>query len=171
VNFLYGGTIGWWSDGADRVVDLLLESEYKRLGTATIDGVEAEGFEVQDLKSLESIVPKFLMDLQQGKATIWVSTKELLPIRMEGDMRLGKTFTTLFMDVNCHEVTVLEKYNVELDPDLFQTETPEGYTEFPFIDFLPGKLTLTSLGMIPAGAVAWKGLRRKGIKALRMKTC
>jgi outer membrane lipoprotein-sorting protein len=148
------------------VVDLLLQSEYKRLGTATIDGVEVEGFEVQDLKPLENIVPRFLMDLQEGKATIWVSTKELLPVRMEADMLLGKTFTTLFMDVSCHEVAVLEKYNVELDPGLFGTEMPEGYTEFTFTDFLPVRLSLAGLGMIPAGAVARKRLRRK---ALRVK--
>jgi len=115
------------------VVDLLLETEYKKLGTAMIDGVEAEGFELQDLKPLESIMPKFLLDLQKGKATIWVDKKELLPIRMEADILLGKTVATLFMDINCHEVAVLERYNVELDPGLFSTNPPEGYTpaEFP----------------------------------------
>jgi hypothetical protein len=123
------------------VVDLLLESnDYKRLGTADIDGVEAEGFEVQDLKPLESIVPKSLMDLQQGTATIWVGTKELLPIRMEADMRLGKTIATLFMDVQSHEIAVLDKYNVELDPGLFDTRPPEGYTELKLTDLLPGML-------------------------------
>ena len=152
------------------VVDLLLESEYKKLGTKTIDGVEVEGFEVQDLKPLENIVPKFLMDLQEGKATIWVSTKELLPVRMEGDMLLGKTFTTLFMDVSSHEVAVLEKYNVELEPGLFHTEIPEGYTELTFTDLVPLKLSLVGLGMVPAGAVAWKRHRRKGANAVGMKT-
>jgi len=119
------------------VVDLLLESNnYRKLGTANIDGVEAEGFELQDLKPLENIVPTFLMDLQQGTATIWVGTKELLPIRMEADMLLGKTIATLFMDVKCHEIAVLEKYDVELDPGLFDTATPEGYTEFTLTESL-----------------------------------
>lgn len=122
------------------VVDLLLEAEHKRLGTTTIDGVEAEGFEVQNLKPLENILPKFLMDLRQGKATIWVGTKELLPIRGEADMRLGKTIATLFMDVDCHELTVLEKYNVQLDPGLFDTNPPEGHTPFTLSDLIPGKL-------------------------------
>ena len=119
------------------VVDLLLESNnYRKLGTENIDGVEAEGFELQDLKPLVDIVPAFLMDLQQGTATIWVGTKELLPIRMEADMLLGKTIATLFMDVKCHEIAVLEKYDVELDPGLFDTATPEGYTEFTLTESL-----------------------------------
>lgn len=122
------------------VVDLLLESNnYKRLGTANIDGTEAEGFELQDLKPLENIVPKYLMDLQQGTATIWVGTQDLLPIRMEGDMVLGKSIGTLFMNVRSHEVAVLEKYNVELDPGLFDTNPPEGYTPFTLSDLIPRK--------------------------------
>jgi hypothetical protein len=107
-----------------------------------IDGVEAEGFEVQNLKPLENIVPKSLLDLRQGKATIWVGTKELLPIRGEADMLLGKTIATLFMDVRNHEEIVLEKYNVELDPGLFDTNPPEGYTPFTFSDLIPGKFNL-----------------------------
>jgi hypothetical protein len=150
------------------VVDLLLESnDYKKLGTTTIDGVEAEGFEVQDLKPLENIVPKFLMDLQRGTATMWVGTKELLPIRMEADMLLGKTIATLFMDVKCHEIAALEKYNVELDPGLFDTRTPEGYTELKLTDFLPAKLSLVGLGVVPAGAIAWRRLRARDNKVIR----
>ncbi len=119
------------------IVDVLLESNaYQRLGTAEIDGVEAEGFELQNLKPLDNLVPRSLMDLQQGTATVWVGTKELLPIRMEADMLLGKTVATLFMDVRCHEMAVLDKYNVELDPGLFSTGIPEGYTEFKLTDVL-----------------------------------
>jgi hypothetical protein len=126
------------------VVDLLLETEYQRLGTAVIDGVEAEGFEVQDLKPLESIMPRFLLDLRQARATLWVGKKELLPIRGEADMVLGGTVMTLFMDVHCHEVTVLEKYNVELGSGLFDIRPPEGYTELKLTDFIPGRLDRTN---------------------------
>ncbi len=119
------------------IVDVLLESNaYQRLGTTEIDGVEAEGFELQNLKPLDNLVPKALMDLQQGTATVWVGTKELLPLRMEADILLGKTVATLFMEVRCHKVAALDKYNVELDPGLFNTGIPEGYTEFKLTDVL-----------------------------------
>jgi outer membrane lipoprotein-sorting protein len=149
------------------VVDLLLESnDYQRLGTANIDGTKAEGFKVQDLKPLENIVPKSLMDLQEGTATIWVGTEELLPIRMEADMRLGKTIATLFMDVNCHETAELEKYNVELDPGLFDLRTPEGYTEFNLMDLFPGMFGLTGLGILPVGAAGWRRWKARGDKVI-----
>jgi len=119
------------------IVDVLQESNAcQRLGTAEIEGVAAEGFELQNLKPLDNLVPKSLMDLQQGTATVWVGTKDLLPIRMEADILLGKTVATLFMDVRCHEIAVLDQYNVELDPDLFDSRTPEGYTEFRLTDVL-----------------------------------
>ncbi|MEN6575183.1 MAG: hypothetical protein ABFD90_02480 [Phycisphaerales bacterium] len=143
------------------MVDLLLETEYRELGITEIDGVEVEGFQVQDLQPLENIVPKFLMDLQQGTATIWVGTKELLPVRMEANMLLGANFWTHFMDVRCHEIAILDSYDIELDPKLFDTGIPEGYTEFKITDLLPGKLAMAGLGAVPLGAVAWKRCRKK----------
>jgi hypothetical protein len=119
------------------VVDLFLETQYKRLGLSQIEGIEVEGFEVQDLKPIQNIVPKALCDIQQGSATIWVGTKELLPVRGEADMVLGANFWTGFMDVRCHEITVLDSYDVALDPELFDTSIPEGYTEFKLTDFVP----------------------------------
>ena len=52
-------------------------------------------------------------------------------------MVLGANFWTGFVDVRCHEVTVLDSYDVELDPRLFDTSIPEGYTEFKLTDFIP----------------------------------
>ena len=77
-------------------------------------------------------------DLQQGTAKVWVGTKELLPLRLEAYMLLGKTIATFFTDVRCHEIAVLDKYNIELDPGSFETRTPEGCTEFKLTDLFPG---------------------------------
>ena len=142
------------------VVDLFLETRYKRLGVSQIDGVEVEGFEVQDMKPIENVVPKFLMDLQQGTATIWVGTKELLPVRGEADMVIGANFWTGFMDVRCHEITVLDSYDIELDPDLFDTSIPNDYTELKLRDFIPDKLGLTGLGIFPTVRILWEGTGR-----------
>ena len=108
------------------VVDLLLETDYKELGVSQIDGVEVEGFEVQDLRPLENIVPKFLLDIQQGTATIWVGTKELLPVRGEADMVIGANFWTGFMDVRCHEVTDPGQLRRRVGPEAIRHEHPRG---------------------------------------------
>jgi hypothetical protein len=144
------------------VVGLFLETRYKKLGRSQINGVEVEGFQVEDLKPIEDIVPKFLCDIQEGTATIWVGTKELLPVRGEADMVIGANFWTDFMDVHCHEITVLDSYDVELDPNLFDTSIPEGYTGFKLTDFIPDKLGVTGLGILPTLRILWEGARRTG---------
>ncbi len=146
------------------MIDLLLQNDHKRLGPRVIDGVDVEGFELDSLESLKGALPKWLFDIQQGKATAWIATGELLPVRWEGDMRIGKGLATLFMDVRLQETADLESYNVELDERLFSTEIPEGYTEFKFTDLVPGNLALAGLGAIPTGAVVWtwSRSRRKG---------
>jgi len=143
------------------VIDVLLDgADYTRLGPGRIDGIDVEGFELHDIKPLENITPKYLFDIQQGTATVWVATKELLPVRMEGDILIGKSLATLFTDVRLHETCALEKYNTELDGSLFSTDIPEGYTELKLTDFIPIKLSLAGLGMLPVGCIAWRRVRR-----------
>ena len=127
-------------------MDLLLQTDYKKLGTAIIDGIDVEGFQFEDVKVVQNILPKHLFDIQQGRGTVWIGTKELLPVRIEGDLLIGQSLTTLLMDWRLHEVNTLDSYDVELDPNLFNTEMPEGYTEFKFSDIVPIKLSIPKLG-------------------------
>jgi len=143
------------------MIDLLLQNEHRKLGPRVIDGMDAEGFELDGLESIEGILPKWLFDIQQGKATAWIAKGELLPIRFEGDMRIGKSLATLFRDIRLQETAALESYDVELDPNLFDTNVPEGYDKFGFTDFIPGKLRLAGAGVLPAGAIVWTLLRRR----------
>jgi len=127
------------------VMDMLLGTEYKRLGPATIDGINVEGFQFEDVKPVQNILPKHLFDIQQGRGTVWIGTRELLPVRIEGDMLIGQSIATLLMDWRLYEANTLDSYDVELDPRLFNTEIPEGYTEFKFTDVIPIKLTIPGL--------------------------
>jgi hypothetical protein len=77
---------------------------------------------------------------------------------------------TVFNDLNLYEVNILDKYNVELDEAVFDTNAPEGYTEFTLSDILPlipveAKAGLVGLGVspciIPAGFIVWKRHRKK----------
>jgi len=134
-----------------RVIDLLLETESRRLGPAQIDGRAAEGFEFQDIQSIQNIVPKYLVDIQQGSGTVWVGTKELLPIRIEGDLLIGKSMMTVFTDMRLHEVAVLESHDGELPDSMFDLEIPEGYTEFQLSDLPSAGLALVDVIMSLSG--------------------
>jgi hypothetical protein len=145
------------------VIDLLLQSEHKELGAGDINGVEVEGFEFQNVKSIENILPKFLFDIQQGKGVIWVGVKELMPIKMEGDMVIGKCFFTAFTELRLHEFCVLENYDVELGEELFSTAIPEGYTEIKLTDFISIKAGVAGagIGAVTIGLVVGKKLRNR----------
>ncbi|MCP4609135.1 MAG: hypothetical protein GY845_10530 [Planctomycetes bacterium] len=147
-------------------LDLLLEGEYKKLGKDKIDEVEVEGFEFHCVGSIEKILPKLVFDIKDYKGKVWIGIKEQLPVRMEGDLCIGKCFVTMFNELNLHEVNVLDKYNVELDENIFDINPPEGYTEITLSDILllipvEAKAGVAGLGIIPAGFVVWKRRRRK----------
>jgi hypothetical protein len=144
----------------------LLECDHRRLGPDNIDGVEVEGFEFLDADPFKGILPKAVFDMQQCNGKIWIGIKEQLPIRLEGNLAIGKCFMTMFNDLNLHEVNVLEEYDVELDDELFDPKIPEGYTELGLGDILPlipveVKAGLAGLSIAPAGFVVWRRRRRK----------
>lgn len=152
------------------VFNLLLDNDYKELGGDNIDGVEVEGFEFQDVEPIKKIVPKVVLDIQDYTGKVWIGIEEQLPVRIEGDLVIGKSFMTMFNDLNLHEVNVLDKYNVELDEDIFDIDAPEGYTELTLSDILhmipvEAKAGLAGLGVssciIPAGFIVWKRHRKK----------
>ena len=146
-------------------LNLLLEGEYKELGKDKIDGVDVEGFEFQ-AGSVENILPKPVFDMQAVTGKVWIGIKEQLPVRIETDLCIGKCFTTMFNELNLREVNVLDKYNVELDENIFSTNPPEGYTELTLSDILllipvEAKAGIAGLGIAPIGFVFWRRRRRK----------
>jgi hypothetical protein len=148
------------------IFNLLLESNYSKLGRTTIDGVEVEGFEFQDADPVKGLLPKAIFDVQQCKGKVWIGIEEQLPVRIEGDIVIGKSLMTVFNELNLHEVNVLDKYNVELDASLFNTDIPEGYTEFTLSDILhlipvETKAGIAGLGIVPAGFIFWKRRRKR----------
>jgi hypothetical protein len=152
------------------IINLLMEGDYKALGRDNIDGVEVEGFEFQDTEPFIGLIPKPIFDIQSVKGKVWIGIEEQLPIRMEGDMFIGKSFMTMFHELNLHEVNTIGEYNIELDEDIFDTKPPEGYTELTLSDILPFiplkvKAGITGLGLgffiIPAGFIVRKRHRRK----------
>jgi hypothetical protein len=118
------------------LVDFFQQTDYESTGRSRIDGVEVDCFEVNGVKSFENFLPKFLFDIQKGSFKVWVDVKKLLPIRMEGDIFLGKSLGTVFTEGILHEVCAMEAYDVELDKSLFDCSLPDGYSELTLSDIL-----------------------------------
>ncbi|MHC4629121.1 MAG: hypothetical protein ACYTDV_19255 [Planctomycetota bacterium] len=148
------------------IINMLLAGDHKELGRDTIDGVEVEGFEFQQPDVFVDLFPRPIVDVQSLRGKVWIGIEEQLPIWVEGDFFFGKSLLTLFNEVRLHEVNVVEKYDVELDEKIFDTDVPEDYTEFGLGDILPfipieTKAGIASLGIIPAGLILWKRQRRR----------
>jgi len=143
-----------------------MEGDYKELGRDNINGVEAEVFEFRDPGTFNELLPKVIADIQDIKGKVWIAIKEQLPVCVEGDMAIGKSFMTMFQELNLHEVNTFGDYNIELDENIFDTTPPEGYTELTLSDILKvvpaeAKVGAAAMGIIPAGFVLWRRQRKK----------
>jgi len=148
------------------LINMLLGSDYKELGRDKIDGIEVEGFEFEQPDPFTELGTKPLLDIQSLKGKLWIGIEEQFPIWAEGDFIIGKSFMTLFNDVKLHEFNVIDKYDVELDDKIFETDIPEGYTELGLSDIIPfipaeAKAGAAAMGIIPAGLIFWKRRKRK----------
>ncbi|OHB60663.1 MAG: hypothetical protein A2167_04630 [Planctomycetes bacterium RBG_13_46_10] len=159
------------------ILNLLFAGDCKKLGRDKIDGVEVEAFEFRDTEPFEPIkelLPKAVFDIQNFKGKVWIAVKEQMPVRVEGDLSIGKSFTTMFHELNLHEVNTFGDYNIELDEDIFDTNVPEGYTEFKISDILPfipvkAKVGLAGLGAVPICLIFWKRFRKKKTTIMQKK--
>jgi len=148
------------------LIKLLMEGESKKAGRDTIDGVETEVFEFQDPGTFKNLLPEVVADFRSLTGRVWIAIDEQLPIRVEGNMTIGKSFMTMFHELNLHEVNTLGDFNVELDSAIFDLTPPEGYTEITLTDmlqFVPpaAQAGVAGLGLIPAGVIFWRRRRRK----------
>ena len=148
------------------IIDLLTEGSYKELGRDTIDGVDTEVLEFHNPGTFKDLLPKVIANIQSIKGRVWIGIDQQLPVRVEGDLALGKSFVTMFHELNLHEVNTFGDYNVELDEAIFDTTAPEGYTELTLTDilrFVPAeaKAGVAALGIIPVGLVFWKRRNNK----------
>jgi hypothetical protein len=148
------------------IVNLLLDGDCKKLGKDKIDGVEVEGFEFEAIETIKEILPKPVFDIQDYTGKIWIAVEEQLPVRIEADLSIGKSFMTMFNELNLHEVNVLDQMNIEIDKNTFDIEPPEDYTEVTLSDILlmipvETKAGLAGLGILPVSFIAWKRRRRK----------
>jgi hypothetical protein len=148
------------------LINLLMEGESKAVGRDTLDGVETEVFEFHDPGTFKELLPRVIADMRSIRGTVWIGIDEQLPVRVEGDLTIGKSFMTMFRDLNLHEVNTFSDYNIELDEAVFDTTAPEDYTELTLTDilrFVPaqGKAGAAALGIVPVGLVFWRRRRKE----------
>ena len=149
------------------IVGLFRTGEYKELGAAEINDVNAEGFEIRDVRFMPGI-PKVLVDINDITLRLWVGVDSSLPVQVDADMKFGKCLFTNFKSVHLDEVDKFVEYDVELDAELFEPNIPADYKplDFNLLSSLKNaKGGLLGVCMIPAGFIIWRRFRRKRTRA------
>lgn len=148
------------------IVEVFSSGDCTELGKKEIDGVEVEGFESRDFH-IALDIPKVLADTNDISLRLWIDVETSLPVRLEADVDLGKSLLTGFNRLHIHEINSFIEFNPDLDPNIFDPNIPDDYTEFKLTDLIPteAKAGLVGLSILPAGFVFWRKRRRKRAKA------
>jgi hypothetical protein len=136
-----------------------------RLSKRKINGVDAEGFEVRDIKVF-SWVPRILFKLESIDMRVWVDPDTLLPIEVETVGLIEKGLLTGFKDLVGKNVMYDIEYDAEIDENIFEPNIPDDYRLIDPAN-MAERAEITMLGIVPCGAavIIYKHIkkRRNGI--------
>lgn len=99
------------------IVAKFLTGEYKELGQQTIDGILAEGIEIDNPPGGQG---NFSPDRCTGQ--LWVSVETGYPVKLEMDVVANDGNVRIEMTVDQFE------WNVELNPSVFEVDIPSDFT-------------------------------------------
>ena len=99
-----------------KMVELILECEYKSLGISTIDGIKVAGFQTNDPKYQGGV-------LGHVDIILWVDVKTQLPVQIEMNFQMEGQVN---MSMNC--VIHNFQWDVAVDAAEFQPIIPDDYT-------------------------------------------
>ena len=118
-----------WSQAniAKAIEGLIVLEEPAKLGRKIIDGKEAEGFELKNSKIAAAFVP---VQFDSLVARFWIDVETSLPVRYEAELVISDKHITSVTGGKPVEVSVTAdefRWNVELEPEIFEPNIPSDY--------------------------------------------
>jgi hypothetical protein len=116
----------------EAIVKLVKSERSTKLGRKTINGREAEGFEIEDSKIAGALVP---IEFDSLIARFWIDVETSLPLRYEADLVISDRHITVFTGGKAVEVKVIGdqfKWDMELEPGIFEPNIPPDYTPMEY---------------------------------------
>jgi hypothetical protein len=142
------------------LVEYFMSTEHKDLGRSRIDGRQVEGFEVTGLWPIHDTF-NFLFPVKQITWRFWIDIESSLPVRAEYEIITDRGLFTEMKQLKIVCKAYAFEYHKEVQEELFDPNIPDDYTELNLTDLMPAKAGLVGLGIVPAGFIVWKRLRRK----------
>jgi hypothetical protein len=149
------------------MVDFFTSGHYTELGRAKFDNFDVEGFEITEASNPNHLpIPeplRLVFPARDMVARLWVDVETSLPVGFELEFNTDRGLLTGFNKLHAEFRAYDFQWNAELPEGIFDPNIPDDYTEFKVTDFIPAevKAGLAGLGIIPAGFIVWKRLRRK----------
>ena len=103
-----------------------------KLGRRTINGREAEGFEIEDSKIAGALVP---VKFDSLVARFWIDVETSLPLRYETELVISDRHITFFTGGKAVEVKVIGdefQWDVKLESGIFEPNIPPDYTAMEY---------------------------------------
>jgi len=123
----------WSQTNIKAAVEGFVKSEEPaKLGRKTFNGKEAEGFEIRDSKIAAAFVP---VQFDSLVARFWIDVETSLPIRYEAELVISDKHITSLTGGKPVEVNVTAdefRWNVELEPGIFEPNIPPDYTPMEY---------------------------------------
>jgi outer membrane lipoprotein-sorting protein len=102
------------------LVKKYIAAKYKSLGSKMINGIEAEGIEVNDIELVKSNRP-----IKSYLGRLWIDVQTELPILLEAELVLSQGEN----DIQVKVILDNFQWNVDLKPEIFKPNIPKDYTE------------------------------------------
>ena len=119
----------WSQRSIAAAVEGLIELEEPvKLGRKILNGKEAEGFEVRNSKIVAAFVP---VQFDSLVARFWIDVKTSLPVQYEAELVISDKHITSYTGGKPLEVNVTAdefRWNVELEPGIFEPNIPSDFT-------------------------------------------
>ena len=123
-------TIGGQS--VEAIVELVKSEESTKLGRRTINGREAEGFEIENSTIAGALVH---IECDRLVTRLWIDVETSLPLRYETELVTRDKHLTLLSGGKAVEVKVIGdqfQWDMELEPSLFGPDIPPDYTPMEY---------------------------------------
>jgi len=116
----------------EAIVELVKSEKPVKLGRRAIDGRQAEGFEIENSRIAEALVPVAFDSLS---ARLWIDVETSLPLRYEAELVTSDKHITFLTGGKAVKVKVIGdefRWDAEIEPGLFEPNIPSDYTRMEY---------------------------------------
>jgi hypothetical protein len=155
----------------DDCLDWLWASgNYRPIGSKQVQGIEAVGFEVNDIvdrflgldgMGLNTKLVNFFFRIQSLNIRVWADPEKRLPICLEAEGEISPCLVTGYRKMRLYEIDDSWDFGVDLDEGLFNPKIPEDFEPLAVPGAAKAGAVMTSVALAGLPILAVRRRRRR----------